>query len=315
MFNQRVTTSVFDHELCDFVISDQLTDTCTSLVSEMVKDHWRGKTGRKPSYDIWASRFMIIDESQSISRAVSLLSAKNNSTVFSLSRRSYPLDVMQQRQVVPIADKLELGRLLNIDVHPSAIPSARLVKNGSSLSQLFELEAADIGEIIDFYKSHLGQASHLKSPSGGFLIEAARSFEDISIHIGRGILDEIFMEVTRTRVVPPKFDGMKNPRITSAEKKLGVTVYPGCHFDGQLETKSGGALDQRFTSRDSVAQIVRFYRAELPNTVYIPLPGLDPKVYIIISFKEGRPSHTVLVSEGNTGRQTKMSIRAFLETV
>jgi hypothetical protein len=314
MFNQRVTTSVFDHEMCDFVVPDQLADICTSLVSEMVKDHWRGKTGRKPSYDIWASRFMIIDESQSISRAVSLLSAKNNSTVFSLSRRSYPLDVLQKRQVIPIGDKSELGRLLNIDVHPSAVPSARLVKNGASLSQLFELEAADIDEIIDFYKSHLCLASHLKSPSGGFLIEAARSYESISIHIGRGILDEIFMEVTRTKVVPPKYDGMKNPRVTSAEKKLGVTVYPGCHFDGQLETKSGGAFDQRFTSRDSVAQIARFYRAELPNTVYLPLPGLDPKVYIIISFKEGRPSHAVLVSEGNTGKQTEVAIRAFLET-
>ena len=315
LFNQRVTTSVFDHETCEYVLADSLVDVCTSLVSEMVKEHWRGKTARKPSYDIWSSRFMIIDESQSISRAVSLLSAKHNSTVFSLSRRSYPLDVLQKRQVIPISDRSELGRLLSIDVHSLAIPSSRLVKNGASLSQLFEVEGAEIDEIVDFYKSHLNQGSHLKSTSGGLLIEAVRSYENISVHIGRGILDEIFMEVTRTKVVAPKFDGMKTPRITSMEKKLGVTVYPGCHFDGQLETKSEGALDQRFTSRDPAAQVVRFYRAELPDTVYIPLPGLDPKVYVIIAFKEGRPSHAVLVSGGSTGSQTKMAIRAFVERV
>jgi hypothetical protein len=315
LFNQRVTTSVFDHETCDFVVPDHLAEVCTTLVGEMVKEHWRGRSARKPSYDIWSSRFMIIDESQSISRAVSLLSAKHNSTVFSLSRRSYPLDVLQKRQVIPISDRSELGRLLGIDIHSSATHSARLVKNGSSLSQLFEVEGAPIDEIVDFYKSHLNQGSHLKSTSGGLLVESVRSYETISIHIGRGLLDEIFMEVTRTKVVAPKFDGMKNPRVTSMEKKLGVTVYPGCHFDGQLETKSEGTLDQRFTSRDPAAQVARFYRAELPNTVYIPLPGLDPAAYVIIAFKEGRPSHAVLVTGGSTGSQTKVAIRTFLESV
>jgi hypothetical protein len=177
------------------------------------------------------------------------------------------------------------------------------------------VEGVEIDEIVDFYKVHLNQGSHLTSTSGGVFVEAARSYENISIHVGRGILDEIFMAVTRTKVVAPKFDGMKSPRVTSVEKKLGVTVYPGCHFDGQLDTKSEGTLDQRFTTRDPAAQVARFYRAELHDTVYIPLPGLDPKVYIIIAFKDGRPSHAVLVSGGSTGSQTKVAIRTFLERV
>jgi len=308
VLSQNASMSVFDHDECDFVVADDLSDTCAKLMSDMIRDHWRGRTARKPPVNIWAARYMIVDESRPASRAVSLLKGQHGTTVISLSKRSYPPEVAQLRSVRPISEKSELERLLGMQIHPSATPSAPMLKDGPTISQIFEVENEEIDDLVDFTKDLLNQFSHLKSTSGGLLVERINNNESISVHIGRGMIDEIFMQVMRTKLVAPYDDVAKNLRFLPLEKKLGVRVFPGCNLEGKLETNNG-ARDHRFTSRESAETVSRFYRSELANSVYIPLPGLDPKPYVILAFKDRQPSHAVLVMAGNN--QTKLAVRAF----
>jgi hypothetical protein len=183
-----------------------------------------------------------------------------------------------------------------------------MLKDGRSLSQLFEVEGEEIDDVVSFYKDALNQFSHLKSTSGGLLVEQIKRDESLSVHIGRGIIDEVFMQVTRTKVVASRVDYDKPLRFAPIEKKLGISVFPGCNLEGKLETKSG-TRDHRFTSRETAEAVARYYRAELANSVYIPLPGLDPKTYVILSFKDDLPAHAVLVMAG--ANQTRLALRAF----
>lgn len=304
--NKTVSLTSFNQNQSQFQVARDLNDRVQQLMDDMLKDHFRGRGPRASNPMPTPETFFLIDESQSASRTVSITRAQGNASVVSLTKKTYSPDLAKARSIIPVTDPQALQRFLGISIHASAKPEGPLVKDASSVSQLFGVLGATISEVTKFYLDDLKQASHLQSISEQCLVEAISQTESKSVLIGKGANREVFILASRRMIGNVKPQDAKTAQLEDLEKHLQTEIYPGSMPEDKL-SKKRGSTEQRFTTRDTALAVSRYYRFVLDNPIYVPLPDCEPTCYFIFSLA-GRDKHAILIM---AGQRTQFVIRTF----
>ncbi len=298
--NKTVSTCVFNFQLCKSAVLEPYSAASQGLMSQMIATHY---TGRIPNVVLHQmptpDAYLLLDETQTVSRMVSLIRAQHNGTVIILSKKAYSEAEIQQRSALPINDLEVLSNVFELPIHEAITPVGACLNETHTLSQLFSVEAASLQDLALFYLSALKQSSYLTSTSSQLFIEAIRPAETISIHLGKGIAGEPFMLMKRKHVTSKPVNAKKSEHLLDLEKRLGVELYAESVADGRLFIKEK-ITEQKFVTRDNPQSVARFFRCVLPEPIFVPLEDHRPNCWLVQSFagrKQGE-SVSVLVMAG-----------------
>ncbi|CAN5672117.1 hypothetical protein BH10CYA1_BH10CYA1_42250 [soil metagenome] len=293
--NKTVSTCVFNFQLCKSAVLDPYSAASQGLMSQMIATHY---TGRIPNVVLHQmptpDAYLLLDETQTVSRMVSLIRAQHNGTVIILSKKAYSEAEIQLRSVLPINDLEVLSNVFELPIHPALKPVGACLNETHTLSQLFSVDGASLQDLALFYLSALKQSSYLTSTSSQLFIEAIRPAETISVHLGKGIAGESFMLIKRKHVTNKPADAKKSEHLLDLEKRLGVELYAESVADGRLSIKEK-ISEQKFVTRDNPQSVARFFRCVLPEPIFVPLEDHRPNCWLVQSLAGRKPGESVSV--------------------
>ncbi len=309
--NKSVSTCLFNYQICKSGVLEQYSSLSQTLMSQMLAAHY---TGRVPNVVLnqmpTPDTYLISDDTQSVSRTVTLIRAQHNGTVILLSKRAYSPEEAQMRTVVPINDPETLGRFIGIPIHESATTAGPCLNdtNTNTVSQLFKIQGASLQDLTLFYLTSLKQCGYLSSTSSQSFIEAISETESLSVHLGKGIAGELFMQVKRKQLSSVKPVSRKSVQLLDLEKRLGVELYADSTADGKLINKDR-LSEQKFVTRDNPQAVARFFRCVIPEPIFVPLEDHKPNCWLVLSIA-GRKSGETLSVLVMAGERTQFVIRS-----
>jgi hypothetical protein len=308
--NKSVSTCVFNYQICKSAVLEQFTAASQTLMSQMLAAHYNG---RIPSVVLnpmpTPDTYLISDDTQTVSRTVSLIRAQHNGTVIMLSKKAYSPEAVEMRKALPINDLPFLASVIGIPIHESLTPAGPCLNETHTISQLFKVAGASLQDLALFYLTSLRQGGYLTSTSGQCFIEAITPTESISVHLGKGIAGEPFMQVKRKKVsnVNPTFK--KGGQLLDLETRLGVELYPDCSLDGKLFIKER-ISEQKFVTGDNPQAVARYFRSVMPEPIFIPLEDHKPNCWMVQSFAARKPGESLAVLVMAGAERTQFVVRA-----
>jgi hypothetical protein len=150
-----------------------------------------------------------------------------------------------------------------------------------------------------FYLAALKVSSYLSSSSSQYFIEAIRPAETISVHMGKGIAGEQFLQIRRSLANNKPVSARKTEQLLDLEKRLGVELYSESVADGRLLIKDR-VFEQKFVSSDNPQAVARFFRCVIPEPVFLPMENYRPNCWLVqsIAGRKGGESISALVLAG-----------------
>lgn len=298
--NKTVSTCVFNFHLSKAVVVEPYGPISQNLMNQMMAAHYNGRApdavmNAMPTPDT----YLLTDESQTISRTVSLIRAQHNGTVIILSKKAHSQAEIQMRSALPINDLEALSHVFGLPVHQSLTPVGSCLNETRSQSQLFSVIGASLQEVAMFYLAALKVSSYLSSSSSQYFIEAIRPAETISVHMGKGIAGEQFLQIRRSLANNKPVCARKTEQLLDLEKRLGVELYAESVADGRLLIKDR-VFEQKFVSSDNPQAVARFFRCVIPEPVFLPMENYRPNCWLVqsIAGRKGGESISVLVLAG-----------------
>lgn len=293
--NKRVSTCVFNFQLCKSAVLDPHSAASQALMSQMLATHYTGRipnavTNQMPTPDA----YLLLDETQTVSRMVSLIRAQHNGTVIILSKKAHSEAEIQQRSALPINDIQALCDVFELPIHQGLKPVGACLNETHTVSQLFAVEGVSLQDLAVFYLSTLKQGSYLTSTSAQVYIEAIRPAEAITIHLGKGIVGEPFLMMKRKHVVNKPVNARKSELLLDLEKRLGTELYAESVPDGRLFIKDK-VSEQKFVTRDNPQAVARFFRCVLPEPIFVPLEDHRPNCWLVQSLAGRKPGESISV--------------------
>jgi hypothetical protein len=298
--NKTVSTCVFNFHLSKSAVLDQYSPISQNLMNQMMSAHYKGRAPEPVTHAMpTPDTYLLQDETQTISRTVSLIRAQHNGTVIILAKKAYSEAEIQMRSALPINDLEALSHVFGIPIHQSLAPVGACLNETHSQSQLFSVTGASLQELALFYLAQLKLSSYLTSTSSQFYIEAIRPAETISVHLGKGIAGEPFLQMKRTHVLNKPVNVRKSEQLIDLEKRLGVELYAESVPDGRLFIKDR-VFEQKFVSTDNPQTVARFFRCVIPEPIFIPMEGHRPNCWLVqsIAGRKAGESISVLVMAG-----------------
>lgn len=298
--NKAVSTAVFNFHMSKTVVIDPYSPISQNLMNQMLTAHYKGRApdpvmNAMPTPDT----YNLLEETQTVSRMVSLIRAQHNGTVIILSKKAYSEAEIQMRSALPVNDLDALSLVFNLPIHQSLLPVGACLNETHTQSQLFSVNGASLQEVTLFYATALKVSSYLTSSSSQSYIEAIRPTETISVHLGKGIAGEQFLQLKRTHTNNKPAQARKTDLLLDLEKRLGVELYAESVADGRLFIKDR-VFEQKFVSNDNPQAVARFFRCVIPEPVFIPMEDYRPNCWLIqsIAGRKGGESISVLVLAG-----------------
>ncbi len=293
--NKHVSTCVFNFQLCKSAVLEPHSAASQGLMSQMLATHYTGRipnvvTNQMPTPDA----YLLSDETQTVSRMVSLIRAQHNGTVIILSKKAHSEAEIQLRSALPINDLQALSDVFELPIHQGLKPVGACLNETHSVSQIFAVEGVSLQDLALFYLSALKQGSYLTSTSSQIYIEAIRPAETITIHLGKGIVGEPFLVMKRKYVVSKPVNAIKTEHLLDLEKRLGVELYAESVADGRLFIKEK-VFEQKFVTRDNPQSVARFFRCVLPEPIFVPLEDHRPNCWLVQSIAGRKPGESVSV--------------------
>ena len=293
--NKSVSTCVFNFQLCKSAVLEPHSAPSQTLMSQMLAAHYNGRIPNLVSHQMpTPDAYLLLDETQTVSRMVSLIRAQHNGTVIILSKKAYSEAEIQLRSALPINNLEALSNVFELPIHEALVPAGACLNETHTLSQLFSVGAASLQDIALFYLSILKQGSYLTSTSNQIFIEAIRPAETISVHLGKGIAGEPFMHLKRKHLANKPSGSKKTEQMLDLEKRLGVELYAESVADGRLLIKEK-VSEQKFVTRDNPQAVARFFRAVMPEPIFVPLEDHRPNCWLVQSFAQRKPGESVSV--------------------
>ncbi|MBS2002675.1 MAG: hypothetical protein JST44_14290 [Cyanobacteria bacterium SZAS LIN-5] len=298
--NKSVSTAVFNFHLSKTVVVDPYSPISQNLMNQMLAAHYKGRApdpvmNAMPTPDT----YVLLDETQTISRSVSLIRAQHNGTVIILSKKAHSEAEIQLRSALPINDADDLTQVFNLPIHQALTPVGACLNETHAQSQLFSVVGASLQEVSLFYLAALKQSSYLTATSSQYFIEAVKPVETISVHLGKGIAGEQFLQLKRVHVSNKPVNVKKTEQLLDLEKRLGVELYAESVPDGRLFIKDK-VFEQKFVSNDNPQAVARFFRCVIAEPVFIPMEDYRPNCWLVqsIAGRKAGESISVLVLAG-----------------
>lgn len=293
--NKQISTCLFNFHLCKAAVLEPHTHASQALMSSMLADHYTGRIPAENSNPMpTPDTYLLADETQTVSRAVSLIRAQNNGTVINLSKKAYNQEELQTRIALPITDLEALAGVFGIPIHEGLVPQGACLNETHSVSQSFSLSGVSLKDLALFYLSALKLGSYLTSTSSQFFLEAVRPTETVSVHIGKGVIGEPFMQLKRKFTSNIKPQARKTDQLLDLEKRLSVELYADSAVDGRLLNKDK-LTEQKFVTRENPQSIARFFRCVMEQPVFVPLEDHRPNCWLVQSFALRKAGESVSI--------------------